>query len=74
MIDDRASFRRAAFEAAARSRQRPYAWNDPQGARWKVTADGVWRWQPSVSTFVLSGWRSAVSDQLLRLAQEKNLP
>ena len=56
--------------ARAKEARRPpsYTWTDPQGVRWKVTPDGVWRWEPSVSAYVLSGWRSAVSDQLLRLA------
>ena len=59
-----------AFADAAEKREaaRSYVWVEPEGDRWKVNPDGVWRWQSSTQRWHFSGWPSAVSQQLLRLA------
>lgn len=57
-----------ADSAAERENARSYVWVDPEGARWKVNTAGVWRWRDSTEKWHLSGWPSAVTKQLLRLA------
>lgn len=48
-------------------RNTSHSWTDPRTSeRWMVNADGVWRWAGGAWRF--SGWRSPVSDQVLRLA------
>lgn len=68
ITEDRAERLRAAFASAALRREPAYIWTDDEGDRWKVTPDGVWRWHAASGRYHLSGWPSAATRQLLRLA------
>ncbi len=56
---------RDASAAALAERATSYSWTDAHDVLWKVSPDGIWRFDPHRWCFVFSGWKSAVSDQLL---------